>query len=580
MLSIQRFPISLVALTWLIGMGASSAFSQDAARIQQATNRAVAFLKAEVPKRPSSGEAVLGALAIVKAGESPDEASVQAVLREIEKRCEGEKYKPHGHHYYVAGLEIMLLEAVDPAHYYDQMNKILAYILAGQLSSGSWYYPNQNGTGDTSIVQYAALGMWSAERAGLNVPPAAWDRMAAWHLKTQLPNGAFRYHPAEPEHQAPGPAVTLGGGANLLLARLYLHGDIAKSRSADEAKAKQEAAAKRFGVLEKVDLDEREGTAGGKKADDKEVNTTAGGIDQSVARAQNWSAVNFTLPPPGQFKMYYLYALERLAALGDIKALGPHNWYALGAQMLITQQLDTGTWNIDGGDPIASAGFGVLFLSRSTARMLGRSQAGPGLGGGILAGGRGMPENLESARVRDGKIEGGEPASSLEELLARLETADVGEIGGAQQEILESVRFGDREKLLAERDRIRRLVGHPRLEVRRTAFWVLGRAGDLSDVPRLIQGLSDQEVDVAIEAHNGLCVLSRRPLGFGVPPDPLAGLKEDASEKERADALGQWQTAAIDAWRKWYEQVAPYEERDGLGLFFDPKSPRSGGLAP
>ena len=99
----------------------------------------------------------------------------------------------------------------------------------------------------------------------------------------------------------------------------------------------------------------------------------------------------------------------------------------------------------------------------------------------------------------------------------------------------------------------------------------------MSDVPRLIQGLSDPEVEVAVEAHNGLCVLSRRPLGFGVPADPLASLKENASEKARADALARWQETATDAWRKWYEQVAPYEERDGLGLFFDPKSLQSGG---
>ena len=532
--------------------------------VDDAVESGVEYLTKQIPQNPGSGEAVLGALALIKAGEPAASPAVQAVLRQIEKRCLRTEYDPHLHHYYVAGLEMMLLEAIDAERYRAEMKKILAYILKGQLPSGAWYYPNQNGHGDTSITQYAALGMWSAERAGLDVPRSAWDKMAVWHLKTQLKNGAFSYHPGEPQFSVPGTAMTLGGAANLLLARRYLFGDGVKK----EPKPSSDAPKKRFGVLEAVELDEAtdKNNSGPNDANFRPKSTSTF-IDRSVVAARDWSAVNFRLPPPGEFKMYYLYALERMAALGKMEALGPHDWYRQGAQFLVTTQSKNGTWTIANRGGTVGAAFGILFLTRSTVQMLGHSHGVPELGAGMLAGGRGLPTNLGKVNVANGKVEERGEDGPIDELLARLESARIGEIPATQTAILDAVRFGDRETLLDQRDRIRRLVAHPRAEVRRTAFWVLGRAGDLTDVPRLIEGLSDADLDVAIEAHNALCVLSRRPLGFGVPADPLAQLDAKAKEQARQEAIPEWRERAIEVWSDWYAQVAPYNERGGLGLF-------------
>ena len=532
--------------------------------VDNAVERGVEYLNEHIPQNPASGEAVLGALALIKAGEPAENPAIQAVLRQIEKRCLRTEYNPHQHHYYVAGLEMMLLEAIDAERYRSEMKKILAYILKGQLAFGAWYYPNQNGNGDTSITQYAALGLWSAERAGLDVPRSAWDRMAVWHLKTQLKNGSFSYHPGEPQHSVPGAAVTLGGAANVLLARLYLFGDGAKEEPTEHSGPPK----KRFGILEAVELDEPADKNNSARNDaDYRPQSTTTFIDRSVVAARNWSAVNFRLPPPGTYKMYYLYALERMAALGTMESLGPHDWYREGAQFLVKNQSADGTWTLANRDGTVGAAFGILFLTRSTAQMLGRSHGVPELGAGMLAGGRGLPTDLGKAKVVNGKVEEHGESGPLDELLARLESARIGDIPATQTAILDAVRFGDREKLLEQRDRIRRLVAHPRAEVRRTAFWVLGRAGDLTDIPRLIKGLADADLDVAIEAHNALCVLSRRPLGFGIPADPLAKLDANAEEQAHQEAIADWRERAIEVWSDWYAQVAPYKERGGLGLF-------------
>ncbi|MGC1275893.1 MAG: hypothetical protein WBC44_19480 [Planctomycetaceae bacterium] len=529
----------------------------------------MASLKKGIAQSPNTGAAVLGAMALVKADQPVDLPEIQAVVEAVQKRCEGEKYKPETNHYYTAGLEMMLLESVDPEQYRAEMEKILAYILAGQRSSGAWYYPDMpQGTGDTSITQYAALGMWAADRAGLPVPKEAWDRMAVWHLKTQNKDGGFSYHPDERDWMNRSlPALTLGGAANLLLARLHLFPDAerraAEREEAAQAAAREETTGKRYGVLEAVDIDagpDKKTTAGNTRYSPA---STDGAIEQSVGRAAGHAATRFVLPPNTVWKLYYLYGLERMAALGNMESLGEHDWYAEGTKWLIENQTKDGAWVSNGG-PVADTAFGILFLTRSTSKMLGRTYDVPELGGGLLAGGRGLPSDLNQAKPSNAKK--GE-TSPLDELLARLEDAKATDVPGVQQAVLEAVRFGDREALIGQRDRLRLLADDPRAEVRRTAYWALGRGGDLSDVPRLIKGLSDADVAVAVEAQNALCVLARRPTAFGVAGDPFGAIPESATDAVRDQALAAWRKKAIEAWTAWYERVAPYEERDGLGLF-------------
>ncbi len=538
--------------------------------IEAAIRRAVPHLKAACDKGPASGEGVLAALALVKAGEDYESPEIQKVIEAVEARCSGEIYKPADHHYYVAGLELMLFDAIDPERYRGEMEKVLAYMLKGQLATGAWYYPDQEGTGDTSITQYAALGMWAAERAGLKVPKEAWDRMALWHLQTQVRDGGFAYHPVDVTGGGgSGPSTTVGAAASLMLADLHLHGGRDKAKPKAVRVTEREAqTGKLFGVLEPVRTDVSAVEPKEPNPDrDYSVKTTHDAIQRSVDRAVNWAAANWRLPPSNVWRMYFLYSTERMAALGDFKAVGSHDWYAEGATWLLNEQKPDGTWT-DNGTPAQATAFSVLFLAKATSKMLGRTYDVPQLGGGLLAGGRGLPDDLNAVNVAGGNVSKRAAGGPLDELLARLETVTGAEVPDVQDAVLEAIRFGDREKLIGQRDRLRRLVADPRVEVRRTAYWALGRGGELRDVPQLIEGLSDKDIDVAIEAHNALCVLSRRPLAWGISGDPVGDLPDNATDPQKDAAIAAWRTKAISAWTDWYKRVAPYDERDGLGLFF------------
>jgi hypothetical protein len=539
--------------------------------IDAAIRRGVPHLKAHCAASPTSGEGVLAALALVKAGEDVESPEIQKVVEAVKARCAGEIYKLADHHYYVAGLELMLFEAIDPERYRGEMEKVLAYMLQGQLASGAWYYPNQQGTGDTSITQYAALGLWAAERAGLNVPKEVWDKMALWHLQTQLRDGAFTYHPGEQQPLLANnsqPSLAVGGTASLMLAQLHLHGGRDRKKPKPKVTERESQTGKVFGVLERVQTDASAIDPQAPNVDrGYAVKATSDAIQRGVDRAVAWVTTNWRVPPGPIWRMYFLYGAERMAALGNFESIGAHDWYSEGATWLLKEQKPDGSWTDNNGIVQATA-FSILFLTKSTSKMLGRTYDVPQLGGGLLAGGRGLPDDLGAVNVAGGKVEKRTAGGPLDELLARLETVSGAEVPEVQNAVLEAIRFGDREKLIGQRDRLRRLVSDPRAEVRRTAYWALGRGGELNDVPLLIDGLSDADIDVAIEAHNALCVLSRRPLAWGLSGDPVGDLPDEATDAQKDAAMAEWRKNATAAWTEWYSRVAPYDERDGLGLFF------------
>ena len=50
-------------------------------------------------------------------------------------------------------------------------------------------------------------------------------------------------------------------------------------------------------------------------------------------------------------------------------------------------------------------------------------------------------------------------------------------------------------------------------------------------------------------------------------PEEISQIAENATDAVRDQALAAWRKKAIEGWTAWYQRVAPYEERDGLGLF-------------
>ena len=99
---------------------------------------------------------------------------------------------------YDTGIAIMCLVAVDPSKYRFEIESLVQSLHLRQKSHGAWGYPPENPdngkTCDTSMTQYAVLGLWEAEdQAGVETPRVVWDRVARWLLLTQDPSGGYGY---------------------------------------------------------------------------------------------------------------------------------------------------------------------------------------------------------------------------------------------------------------------------------------------------------------------------------------------------------------------------------------------------
>lgn len=558
-------------MVWLAVLSSSQVYAADKPpEVLAAVRKAMDyFQKTNLPVAPN--EVGLVAYSCLAAGETVDSPVVRDMLGKVLSKISGGEYVQTHHHIYEAGVDAMALAAADKEKYRDKIQIIANYIMKNQKSNGSWDYPAIDHGGDTSITQYAMLGLWAAARAGIEIPPNVLDNAASWHMRTQLKNGGFGYQPlgGDPEVKY---SMTMAGVGSMGIVRVLMTQIPLEFESLnDEPEVKTKKDEKAFGVLERVtpkDAPDLPATA------DKGVKlqVSRADLEKSIRGGMGWLSSNYTLDKSkiGQsWHLYYMYGLERAASLGNYEKIGGHDWYTEGYRIILKAQNADGSWT-DIGGVTASTCFATLFLMRATEKLV--PKAAPPkpppkaatVGGGLQIGGRGLPTDLGNVQTSGGNITAKKTDTPLDKLLAELENPKSQNVETAQAALVEAVQVGQREKLIGQKDLLLKLAKDPRVDVRRTAFWALGRCNDLRVAPVLIQGLMDADYDAAVEARNALCVLSRRPRGFGLPDDLIAKLPANASQAEKESAFERWRDDDIRRWRDWYQSVRPYSERDKL----------------
>ena len=509
----------------------------------------------------------IAALAYVKSGgdkHSPDvELAAQAILRKFESN----RYRPSVHHNYEAGLDLMLLEALDAEVYRPQLEQIVAYLLQSQRPNGAWFYDKdiEPECGDTSITLYALMGLWAADRAGIEIPTEALERAARWHFDKQQADGGFAYHPFDrklyfnPEHHKSTDSMTAAGSSSLLIIRRLLFDDADMAVDVRPVDAKR-----RFGVLERF-TDEKSQTRKRSLATPPTLRPAA--FDKAIKESTRWIGAHFgeRTPHHEQWFTYQLYSVERVAALLDVVKFGNHDWYDEGADEFLQRQSADGSWS-DHGGPQASTAMGLMFLSKATTTIVAPKKRVSLVGGGLQAGGRGLPDKLGTIEVKEGNVTARKSSGPVDNLLIELEQSADAKVADVQAAVVEAVQLDHPEELIGKSDRLRKLAVDSRVEVRRTALWALGRSADISAAQLLIQGLMDPDSSVVREASLALCILSRRPDGCGLPIDPLddaqMGLTDETPTDERKATLNRWRTESKKRWSDWYMKNRPYDERD------------------
>jgi hypothetical protein len=458
------------------------------------------------------------------------------------------EYSPGKDHYknYVAGVDAMLLGAVDGEKYKPRIHAIGRFLLASQCPNGSWDYEGSQG-GDTSITQYAVLGLWEAARHGLEVPEQAWSRAAKWHIATQAADGGFMYHPSE-TGGATTFTMTVAGTGSLLVCRRHLYPTDRDEAALEPSTPARKKKSRKYGVLEQgsdVEAPPTPPETASAPPPDAIVSSVA--IRNAVGGGHGWLRARFTAKPVTPWATYYLYGLERLAALYGPGFLDGRDWYGEGLSVIVQMQAANGSLN-DTATPAGATSFAVLFLVRATAKIVVPPKRVATFGTGLLVGGRGLPDNLSDARLNGGSVESKKVKTPVEELLAQLENPSALEVDSQQDQLVETISTDEIRALVGQTDRLLKLAKDKRVEVRRTAFWALGRTDDLRVAPVLIEALRDADSACVVEARNALQFLARRPVDE--PPG------DDPTDEQKL--------AAVKSWKRWYLTVRPYTDRDDL----------------
>jgi hypothetical protein len=545
--------------TMLSIFGGIPCIAADKAKIQVAIRKAQEYL---AKQKLSGAQGSIASLALVKSGFDRNALVVQDVLKGVLLKVQSGEYRPSQHHIYEAAVDLMLLEAFDPVLYRPQMEAAAKYIIGSQLPSGAWYYPNREepDCGDTSITQYAMMGLWAATRAGIDVPTEVWEKTITWHAAKQMDDGGFAYHPFDkrveinPEERTTSSAMTVAGTSSLLIARRMLFGN-----ATTDINVKPANSGRRFGVVEKF-VDDKVTTK-------RDVTLRISAVDDALKSSVRWMTTNFGAKSHRRelFYTYELYSIERVAALLDVERFGNHNWYDEGSDELLSRQSSDGSWN-DTSTSVAATAMGLMFLTKVTATLITPPKRVAMLGGGLQAGGRGLPDNLGAVQVRDGSVSARKMVGAVDNLLLELERSSDAKVEDVQAAVVDAVQLDRPEELIGQIARLRKLAVDSRLEVRRTAIWALGRSGDVSATPSLIRGLADPDLSVVREASLALCILSRRPEGCDKAVDPTddlqMGLKPEVTDEQRQNVFDAWRTESIRRWTEWYQKNRSYDERD------------------
>ncbi len=516
----------LLAFLAVLGMISAGRVPAPAQQEQQepAVLSGIQYLRGRAANQ-QVGETAMIALALLKADTPPTDRVLASCVATIQKRFTGSGYTPErrgGHDVYEAAVVAMALANLDNDTYRGDLNLAATYLIGMQKPNGSWDYV-QRSRGDASISQYALLGLWECENAGVNVPPSVWDRAANWYLGAQAPAGSWNYHRDEPQY-ADSLSMTAAGVGSLLLCKRQLERYREAKRGVNPL----------LTALTSTTTSQN-----------YEIATSLVQIDQASKKGIAWlGAISTTNQPNllGQSIYYGLYGIERVAALADRQTIGKVDLMEKGRAYIKTTQKPNGSWSTTPYSDEMNTVWALLFLTRSTAKSIKRVTI-KRLGAGTLVGGRYLPKDLTSMTVAAGKIMSRPMNGAVEGMLAVLEDPRTQTADTAVSGLIERYLREGPDVLRPFKDRFRKLLTDRDPGMRQVAAWALSRTADLDVVPDLIGALVDPEENVVAAATQGLQLLSRKLEGLG-PPSPST----PAQRKE-----------AAQAWRAWYDAIRPLD---------------------
>jgi len=291
------------------------------------------------------GQTALCAYALLKCGVPISHPSLQRAFAFLDGVTPNRTYS--------VGCMLLAYGATADPNHKSRMRELLAIMIRYQHKHGAYGYPHS--APDLSNTQYAALGLWSANKAGLKIPPKVWENLAKGTMAHQ-----------EALHMA---KVAITGRTGVSQREVAGFQYRAKdSKTANNATGTMTTAGISILKICEIGL--------GKKLRGKARKE----FTRAMEAGLSWLDVNFSVKSDqkpqsrsGKWLLYYLYGMERVGGLTRREQFGEHWWYVDGAKAVLARQKNGG-W----GQPYDTC-FALLFLRRATI-------TGPMTGAGAGAG--------------------------------------------------------------------------------------------------------------------------------------------------------------------------------------------------
>jgi hypothetical protein len=223
---------------------------------------------------------------------------------------------------------------------------------------------------DFSNTQYALLGLASALRCKIRIPSGIIGRLVEEVVNYQQPEGpkvkrivGFK-PPKDNSRKGRSTMATKPGKA-----RGWAYASKAKWDKYTEectsygsmTTAGLTCLLAGIDIVDQMDAGQLKREFGNHAAIQKWKKAAEASLEDGMCWLEHWFSVTRN-PNKGRYwYLYYLYGLERVMMLSHTHHLGPHDWYAQGASVLVCSQNDNGSWG-----NLPDTCFALLFLKKGT----------------------------------------------------------------------------------------------------------------------------------------------------------------------------------------------------------------------
>ncbi len=569
----------LISALWPSPAQAQRRYDPNHPDVEATVNRGIAFVEANPPR--GLDEQLLAALAIIETkkryeNEIPrDHPIVQAAIAGTLDAVAGDQSNGgptsllRNAGAYIPCLAVIVLCEVNDQLYASQINYLLDMVLRRQNANGGFGYPSHPEVTDTSQGQYVGLALVVAKNHGFDRDPQQIKRLLDAFCDTQL-NDTWIYHyngrqpvggSAPVADRTPRLSIHIAGLSSTYLLAEVLNLRVRGKRGAGAVAGAESAAAAAAAANQDIEplppavtvyVKPKEGEV---SKDDPLVSFDTAKLNGVQTSGTRWLAGQYEVFPK-MWPFYYLYGLERYAFFrekneGSLSELP--NWYDDGVEELMNRQFGNGAWELPPtvlgatdnfygeGNANQATCLAILFLVRSSQVLFVEGREGLTVGNDSLKPNTRISES-------NGTVVSSELGKGIDDVVNLIKQAGTEEeleqlipiLGAAIRQLSEDPTKSRGERMAF----LRGMVSHEDNLRRLVAVKVLAGLQDLDNVPALLFALTDPDLEVCREAHNGLRLISRKVDAFPLSSDP--------TEKEYLELKKKW--------TDWFLKLRPNAE--------------------